>query len=47
VLERDYAIATDDSGRILKDASGVPAESAIRVRLARGRLRARVTEADP
>ena len=47
VLERGYAIVTDDSGRILKDASEVPAESAIRVRLARGGLKARVTELFP
>jgi exodeoxyribonuclease VII large subunit len=43
VLERGYAIATDDSGRVLKDASQAPPKSAIRVRLARGSLQARVT----
>jgi exodeoxyribonuclease VII large subunit len=47
VLERGYAIATDDSGRVLKDASEAPPESAIRVRLARGHLKARVTELLP
>ncbi|MGC9972168.1 MAG: exodeoxyribonuclease VII large subunit [Bryobacteraceae bacterium] len=46
VLERGYAIATDDSDRVLKDASEAPPESAIRVRLARGRLKARVTESE-
>jgi exodeoxyribonuclease VII large subunit len=45
VLDRGYAIATDEAGRILKDAAEVPAESAIQVRLARGRVKARVTEA--
>jgi len=47
VLERGYAIATDDSGRVLKDAAEAPPESAIQVRLARGRLKARVTEFFP
>jgi exodeoxyribonuclease VII large subunit len=46
VLDRGYAIATDEAGRVLKDASEVAPESGIRVRLARGRLRARVTEAE-
>ncbi|MGO9096798.1 MAG: exodeoxyribonuclease VII large subunit [Bryobacteraceae bacterium] len=46
VLERGYAIASDEAGRILKDSAEVAPESGIRVRLARGRLRARVTEAD-
>jgi exodeoxyribonuclease VII large subunit len=44
VLGRGYAIATDEVGRILKDASVAPPESGISVRLARGRLKARVTE---
>jgi exodeoxyribonuclease VII large subunit len=46
VLERGYAIASDEAGRILKDAAEVAPESGIQVRLARGRLKARVTEAD-
>ena len=44
VLDRGYAIVLDEQGRILKDAAGAPPESAIAVRLARGRLKARVTE---
>lgn len=47
VLERGYAIVQDQSGRILKDARDVPAHSAIRVRLARGRLDAMVRESFP
>jgi exodeoxyribonuclease VII large subunit len=46
VLERGYAIASDEAGRILKDAAEVAPESGIQVRLARGRLKARVTEED-
>jgi len=44
VLDRGYAIATDEAGRVLKDSAEAPPESAIRVLLARGRLKARVTE---
>ncbi len=44
VLDRGYAIVQDDQGRILKDAAAAPPPSAIAVRLARGRLKARVTE---
>jgi exodeoxyribonuclease VII large subunit len=44
VLDRGYAIVQDDQGRILKDAADAPPPAAIGVRLARGRLRARVTE---
>jgi len=44
VLDRGYAIVQDDQGRILKDAADAPPPSAIAVRLARGRLKARVTE---
>jgi exodeoxyribonuclease VII large subunit len=44
VLDRGYAIVQDEHGRILKDAAEAPPPSAIGVRLARGRLRARVTE---
>jgi exodeoxyribonuclease VII large subunit len=44
VLDRGYAIVQDEQGRILKDAAGAPPPSAIGVRLARGRLKARVTE---
>jgi exodeoxyribonuclease VII large subunit len=44
VLERGYAIVQDEQGRILKDAAAAPPPAQIGVRLARGRLRARVTE---
>ena len=44
VLDRGYAIVQDDQGRILKDAADAPPPTAIAVRLARGRLKARVTE---
>jgi len=43
VLERGYAIVQDERGRILKDAGDAPLKSLLDVRLARGRLRARVT----
>ena len=44
VLDRGYAIVHDEQGRILKDAADAPPPSEIGVRLARGRLKARVTE---
>ena len=44
VLDRGYAIVQDHQGRILKDAADAPPPSEIAVRLARGRLKARVTE---
>jgi exodeoxyribonuclease VII large subunit len=47
VLERGYAIATGAAGRVLKDAREAPPDSEVRVRLARGGLRARVTESNP
>lgn len=43
VLERGYSIVEDAGGKLLRDAAEAPADSEIRVRLARGRLRARVT----
>jgi exodeoxyribonuclease VII large subunit len=45
VLERGYALVENEQGRIVKDPAQAPVDSAIRVRLARGRLKARVTEA--
>lgn len=42
VLSRGYAIVTDDSGRVLRDASAVRAGEAIGVRLEQGELSARV-----
>lgn len=44
VLERGYAIVQDEHGRILKDAAAAALDSEIGVRLARGRLSARVTD---
>jgi exodeoxyribonuclease VII large subunit len=42
ILERGYAIVTNDSGRVVTQATQAPESSEIRVRLARGRLAARV-----
>jgi exodeoxyribonuclease VII large subunit len=42
ILERGYAIVEDGTG-IVKDAASVPIDTEIRVRLAKGRLAARVT----
>ncbi len=47
VLERGYAIVQNETGRIIKDASEAPPASMLHARLARGRLRARVTESTP
>lgn len=43
VLERGYAIVENETG-VVRDASAAPVGSEIRVRLARGKLRARVTD---
>ena len=47
ILERGYAIVQDESGRVIKDASAAPVKSSLDVRLARGRLRAKVTRSIP
>ena len=47
VLERGYAIVQNELGRIIKDASEAPPGSMLHARLARGRLKARVTESTP
>jgi exodeoxyribonuclease VII large subunit len=44
ILERGYAIVTNESGAIVKDSTAVPPGGAIHVRLARGRLDAQVTK---
>ncbi|MCX6620247.1 MAG: exodeoxyribonuclease VII large subunit [Acidobacteria bacterium] len=44
VLERGYAIVETPDGRIVRDAAEAPVDSAIRIRLAKGRLSARVTD---
>jgi exodeoxyribonuclease VII large subunit len=43
ILDRGYAIVTNDSGQIVKASHQAPADSAINVRLAAGSLAARVT----
>ena len=47
ILNRGYAIVTDEAGRILTAATHAPPGSDIGVRLARGRLHARVTGSEP
>ena len=42
VLQRGYAIAQDQEGQLLRDARSVEVGDAVRVRLAKGRLDARV-----
>jgi exodeoxyribonuclease VII large subunit len=42
ILDRGYAIVTNEEGAIVKEPAGAPADSRIDVRLARGRLAARV-----
>jgi exodeoxyribonuclease VII large subunit len=42
VLDRGYAIAQDESGKLLRDATAVKAGDLVKVRLAKGRLKARV-----
>jgi exodeoxyribonuclease VII large subunit len=46
ILERGYAIVTNESGAIVKDSPAAPAGAAIQVRLARGRLDAMVTRSE-
>jgi exodeoxyribonuclease VII large subunit len=45
ILNRGYALMFDAEGRLLKDASTVKAGDEVSARLARGRIRARVTAA--
>jgi len=44
ILERGYAIVTNESGLVVKEPAQAPEGSAIGVRLARGRIAARVFE---
>ena len=46
VLKRGYAIAENDAGEILRDAAQVGVDDAIKVKLAKGSLRARVEGTD-
>ncbi|MEX2262168.1 MAG: exodeoxyribonuclease VII large subunit [Bryobacteraceae bacterium] len=43
VLDRGYAIVTNEGGTIVKSPADAPAESALQIRLSRGNIRARVT----
>ena len=47
VLARGYAVAFDDAGRALRDAAETRPGAAVRVRLARGELEAKVTAVRP
>ena len=47
ILNRGYALVFDAAGSLLNDASRVHAGDEISARLARGRVRARVTASDP
>jgi exodeoxyribonuclease VII large subunit len=44
ILDRGYAIVTDEAGNIVKDSAAAPPGSAIQARLARGRLNATVSK---
>jgi exodeoxyribonuclease VII large subunit len=47
ILERGYAIVTNASGAIVKESAAAPEGDPVAVRLARGRLEARVTKSGP
>ncbi len=47
VLERGYAIVRDPEGRVVRDARSAAPGALLHILLARGRLRARVTESTP
>jgi exodeoxyribonuclease VII large subunit len=47
ILERGYAIVEQEPGGIVKDAAAVAMDSLLKIRLARGRLRARVLSSSP
>lgn len=46
ILDRGYAIVINEQGHLVKQSADAPEGSGINVRLARGRLRARVVEAE-
>jgi exodeoxyribonuclease VII large subunit len=46
VLQRGYAIAQREDGSLLRDANGVSVGDSVRVRLAKGRIRAKVDDVD-
>jgi exodeoxyribonuclease VII large subunit len=47
ILERGYAIVQDEQGRVVKQAEAAPLKSSLDIRLAQGRLKARVTRSIP
>ena len=47
ILNRGYALVFDAKGRLVKDAAGLNAGDDLSARLARGRVRARVTATEP
>ena len=47
VLERGFAVAENEAGEILRDAAQVSVDEAVKVKLAKGSLRARVEQIDP
>jgi exodeoxyribonuclease VII large subunit len=47
ILERGYAIVQDEQGKVIKRAGDAPVKSSIGVRLAEGRLKARVSRSTP
>jgi exodeoxyribonuclease VII large subunit len=47
VLERGYAIVQDESGHVLKTVAETSQDAPLQVRLAKGQLKARVTEISP
>ena len=44
VLQRGYAIAESEDGRLLRDARAISVGDSVRVRLAKGRIDARVEQ---
>jgi exodeoxyribonuclease VII large subunit len=46
ILERGYAIVTNQEGAIVKQSSQAPEDSLVKVRLAAGRLDARVLRSE-
>ena len=46
VLQRGYALAQDEEGRLLRDASAVQIGAAVHLRLARGALLARIEKTE-
>ena len=47
ILNRGYALVFDGKGQLLKDAASVAPGDEVSARLARGRVRARVTSSEP